>query len=133
MEKKTTKKTISLDYIRGLIVAQGAKCAITGMALDPQEVNADHIIPLSRHDLNPSLEEDNFWLVHKKINSMKGSLTYQEFVEACKTVVDHQKLTEKLLIRIRERKIKSIAKAEFDQWVENVCDANGKLKSEKLK
>lgn len=130
MEKKTTKKTIPLDYIRGLVVGQGGKCAITGMPLDPQEVNADHIVPLSREELAPSVEEDNIWLVHKKINAMKGTMTYAEFVEACRAVLDHHEKTVALLRRIREGEIPPVSKDEFDRWVDEHCEDNGKLRSE---
>ena len=127
MEKKTTKKTIPLDYIRGLIVAQGGRCAITGIPLDPQEVNADHIVPLSRQELTPSIEEDNVWLVYKKINAMKGTMTYEEFVKACKAVLDHHDATEELLKRIRAKGITPVSKDEFDRWVAEHCDDKGKL------
>ncbi len=132
MEKKTTRKTIPLDYIRGLIIAQGGRCAITGMPLDPQEVNADHIVPLSRQAFTPSVEEDNVWLVHKKINAMKGTMTYQEFVEACKTVLDHHETTEDLLEQIRTRGITPVSKDGFDRWVAEHCDEKGKLRSEQM-
>jgi hypothetical protein len=132
MEKKTTKKTIPLDYIRGLLVAQGGRCAITGMPLDPHEVNADHIVPLSREELEPSVEENNFWLVHKKINAMKGTMTYAEFVEACRAVLDHQEKTQDLLIRIQSRGIRAVSKVEFDNWVEQHYDKKGKLGSEQI-
>ncbi len=132
MEKKTTKKTIPLDYIRGLIVAQGGRCAITGMPLDPQDVNSDYIVSLSRQELTPSLEEDNIWLVRKKINAMKGTMSYQEFVEACKAVLDHRDKTEDLLKHIRARGIKPVSKDDFDRWVAEHCDDKGKLVSEQI-
>jgi len=130
MEDKKQKKTIPLDYIRGLLVEQGCRCAITGIPLDPVEVNADHIIPVSREDLSPSLQEDNIWLVHKKINAMKGTMTYTEFVEACQAVLDHHSTTRALLDRIQERAIQAMSKADFDSWVQTHCNKDGKLKSE---
>ncbi len=130
MEKKMTKKTIPLDYIRGLIIAQNGSCAITGIPLDPKEVNADHIIPLSREKLKPSVEEDNIWLVHKRINSMKGTMTYSEFIEACQAVIDHHETTIALLDRIRHGQIRPVSKKEFDLWVEKHCDDIGKIGSE---
>jgi len=130
MEKKTTKKTIPLNYIRGLVIAQGGKCAISGIPLDPQQVNADHIVPLSREELEPSNEEDNIWLVYKKVNAMKGTMTYQELIEMCRVVLDHHNRSENLLKQIQARNIQSVSKAEFDRWVDEHCEKDGKLRSE---
>lgn len=128
MEKEKQRKTIPLDHIRGLLVAQGGTCAITGMPLDPLEVNADHIVPLSREELSPSLQEDNIWLVHKKINAMKGTMTYAEFVQACQAVLDHQSATRALLKRIQEREVLPLSKSDFDSWIQRNCEENGKLR-----
>ena len=130
MENEKQTKTIPLDYIRGLLVEQGCKCAISGMPLDPLEVNADHIIPISREELHPSLQEDNIWLVHKKINAMKGTMTYDEFVEACQAVLDHHSATRVLLTRIQKREVSPMPKKHFDDWVHTNCEENGQLKSE---
>jgi|688.fasta_scaffold598049_1 hypothetical protein len=130
METKEHSKSIPLDYIRGLIVAQEAKCAITGFPLDPLEVNADHVIPLSREELAPSRQADNIWLVHKKINAMKGTMTYEELVNACRAVLDHHSASVTLLKRIQHGEIKPLSKHSFDSWVEANCDESGKLKSE---
>ncbi len=130
MEANERSKTIPLDYIRGLIVAQGGRCAITGVPLNPVEVNADHIIPLSREELSPSSGKDNIWLVHKKINAMKGAMTYAEFLEACQSVLDHHAATRALLERIRKDEVAPRSKNEFDLWVEKNCEKDGRLKSE---
>jgi hypothetical protein len=63
MEKESANKVIPLNYIRGLLIAQNGRCAITGMLLHPQDVNADHIVPLSREELAPTRTEENIWLV----------------------------------------------------------------------
>jgi hypothetical protein len=124
------KKAIPLDYIRGLVVAQHARCAITGFPLNPKEVNADHIIPLSREELNPSARRDNIWLVHKKINAMKGTMTYDEFVAACQSVLEHHEMTHKLLKKIQGGEIQPIPKAKFDDWVNKHCKEDGSPRSE---
>jgi hypothetical protein len=130
MESDSTKKTIPLDYIRGLLVRQHGRCAITGVPLDPQEVNADHIVPLSRTELSPTAQEDNIWLVHKKVNAMKWTMTYDEFFVMCRMVIDHHVATEALLKDIRHRDIDPVSKEEFDHWVDEHCDETGKIKSE---
>lgn len=98
MESTSKEPVVPLDYIRGLIVAQGGKCAITGLPLDPRDVNADHIIPLSRKELSPGRGQDNIWLVHKKVNAMKGGMTYEELVDLAKLIVEHQELAATLLV-----------------------------------
>lgn len=130
MEEKPDRKVISLDYIRGLLVAQGGRCAITGLPLDPQEVNADHIVPLSREELSPTKTEENIWLVHKKVNAMKGTMTYDEFLRMCQMVLDHHVETEQLLGLIKTRQINPVSKEDFDKWVSSMCDETGRIGSE---
>jgi 5-methylcytosine-specific restriction endonuclease McrA len=119
--------TIPLDYIRGLIVLQNGNCAITGMPLDPQDVNADHVIPLSRKDHSPNTGGDNIWLVHKKVNAMKGTMTYEELVKMAKLIIDHHEKSLALLKLIRDCSVKPISKSLFDKWVAENCDSDGKV------
>lgn len=125
MTEHETAQKLSLAYIRGLVVSQNGKCSITGLPLDPTEANADHIIPLSRKELNPPKGRQNIWLVHKTVNAMKGALTYDEFVEFARLVVKHEVQTRINLENITKNNIKSIPKKEFDKWVEENCDEKG--------
>lgn len=129
MEPKEPTGTLPLDYIRGLLIAQGAKCAITGIPLEPVNVNADHIVPLSRTDLAPSMKKDNLWLVHKKINAMKGTMTYEELVQMARLILDHHEHSKRLLHSIRAGKVSACKKADFDKWVSTHCQADGLLKT----
>jgi len=113
---KGKQKIIPVAYIRSLLVAQDGKCAITGTKLNPNDVNADHIIPGSRSELRPLFDESNIWLVHKYINSMKCTMTYDELIEACHLILKHEQETRVLLYRIQSRKISLISKAEFEAW-----------------
>ena len=113
---KKPVKTIPISYIRGLIVAQDGKCAISGRQLNPHEVNADHIVPLSREELSPSLNEDNIWLVHKIVNTMKCTLTYDELIQTCQLILENQSESQDLINKIRKGRIKSISKTDFDAW-----------------
>jgi len=128
MEKETKVGAIPLDYIRGLIIAQGGRCAITGLPLDPQLVNADHIVPLSRTELSPSMEKDNIWLVHKSVNAMKDTLTYDELVEIARTIIKHHEKSKQLLEDIRKGNIRPAKKHVLDKWVSDNCSEDGKLK-----
>lgn len=127
MENRKRDPVVPMEHIRGLIVAQGGRCAITGLPLDPREVNADHIVPLSRKELSPSKGPDNVWLVHKKINAMKGGLTYDELVELAMLIVEHQKRAQNLLSLIQKDEVPRIPKDTFDTWVEQHCDESGKI------
>ena len=126
MEK--AKRTVGLAYIRGLLVAQEGWCAISGRPLQPDEVNADHIIALSRVELNPSQGEENFWLVDKKINALKGTLTYDELVTTAREIIAHEQKTRALLGRITGKIIDPMDKTDFDQWVGDHCYENGAIK-----
>lgn len=130
MEAKPDRRVIPLDYIRGLLVAQGGRCAITGLTLDPQDVNADHILPLSREELSPTKTEENIWLVNKKVNAMKGTMTYDEFVRMCQMVLDHHAETEQLLGQIKTRQVNLVSKIDFDRWVFSMCDETGRIVNE---
>ena len=103
---------------------------MTGFPLHPKEVNADHVIPLSRQDLDPSDAEDNIWIVDKRVNSMKGSMTYDELIDVCKDVINHHEKSLELLGRIQRREIQPCQKSDFDKWVEKNCDKDGLVKSE---
>lgn len=130
MEKSKKNAVVPLDYLRGLIIAQNGRCAITGVPLDPKHVNADHINPLSRKDLSSTETKENIWLVHKKINAMKGTLSYEELIQLAKQILDNHKNALNLLGQIQANKIKSVSKDEFDKWVKNNCTEDGKIKSE---
>ena len=120
-------KGVPLKFIRGLLVKQRGRCAITGVPLDPAEVNGDHIIPLSRRELNPSDGGDNLWVVDKRINAMKGAMTYDELVEMARLVLDHETQSRELMKTIKSGTLRPIEKAEFDEWVASNCDVDGKV------
>lgn len=126
--EKTKKVAIPLDYFRGLLQEQLAKCAITGIPLDPKRVNADHITPLSRQDLNPSTRETNVWLVDKRVNALKGNLTYDELVSIAKLIVEHEHKSRTLLKKIEEGQISPLSKPDFDNWIREFFDEDGVIR-----
>ena len=130
METDKARRTIPLDYIRSLLVAQRCRCAITGLPLNPQQVNADHIVPLSRKELSPSPGQDNIWLVHKRVNAMKGTMTYAELVETCRQILAHHESTSELLAAITKGSISPVSKKVFGDWVRDNCAEDGSPKCE---
>ncbi len=120
-------KGVPLSTIRGLLIEQCGRCAITGVPLDPAEVSGDHIIPLSRRELNPSDSTGNLWLVGKRVNAMKGTMTYDELVEQAHLIIRHEARTRELVKKIESGTIQAIEKGEFDKWVAQHCDSDGKV------
>lgn len=74
------------------------------------------------------MEKDNIWLVHKSVNSMKGTLTYDELVEIARTIIKHHEKSKQLLEDIRKGNIKPAKKQVLDKWVSDNCSEDGKLK-----
>lgn len=69
-----------------LLETQQYRCAYTGEELTPDNVSADHIIPLKRggeHSLK------NICLVTRAANQAKGTLALDEFRDLCRKVVTH--------------------------------------------
>ena len=120
-------KGVPFRIIRGLLFLQRGRCAITGVPLDPAEANGDHIIPLSRRELDPSFGADNIWIVDKRVNAMKGAMTYDELVEMARLVLDHETQSRELKKAIENGTIRSVEKPEFDDWVSENCDVDGKV------
>ena len=120
-------KGVPIRIIRGLIIKQCGRCAITGVPLEPAEVSGDHIIPLSRRELDPSDGIDNIWLVDKRINAMKGAMTYDELVEMAQLVLEHETQSRELIETIKSGTLCSVEKTAFDEWVAASCDDDGKV------
>lgn len=120
-------KGVPVNIIRGLLVEQRGRCAITGIPLDPVDVSGDHIIPLSRQELNPSDGADNLWLVDKRVNAMKGTMTYDELLEMARLILDHETQSRELIKAINSGTLRLIEKTEFDEWVATNCDVDGKV------
>lgn len=77
-------ESITPRHILGLLRRQQYRCAYTGEVLSPATVSADHFVPLSRggsHSLS------NVRLVTKQANRAKGTMTFEEFVALCISVV----------------------------------------------
>ena len=78
--------------------------------------------------MSPTKTEENIWLVHKRVNAMKGTMSYDEFVEMCRMVLAHHNETRALLGLIRSKQITPVSKETFEQWVETMCDEDGKIR-----
>lgn len=77
---------VTQTKLKRLLEYQSFKCALTGVELTPQTLALDHIKPLSSGGEDMM---ENVQLVHTAVNSMKGTLCMEEFVEWCKKVARH--------------------------------------------
>lgn len=67
-----------------MIESQAYLCAISGWSLTPETASLDHITPVSRGGELKAIA--NVQIVHTVINRMKGTMTNEEFISACKAV-----------------------------------------------
>ena len=80
------KGSVRMRELLKKLEQQGNRCALSGEPIDDKNSEIDHIIPVSR---GGSSEIENLQWVTRKINRMKQTMTNEEFVEACKLVVEH--------------------------------------------
>lgn len=73
--------------LRDLLIAQGCRCAYTGIKLEVGSPMAtiDHKLPRSRGGEHVI---ENFHWITKRMNEMKGTFTHEEFIEVCQIVSD---------------------------------------------
>ena len=65
---------------------QKLTCPFTGQKLTNENISVDHIIPKSKGGIN---EPSNIRLVLKPINIAKQSMTDEEFINMCRSVVNY--------------------------------------------
>jgi 5-methylcytosine-specific restriction endonuclease McrA len=83
---KHERKNAGRKEIRELIEKQCYKCALSGVPLDPDNAELDHIVPVSDggdHSI------DNLQVLHKVVNRMKGAMSNEEFVKWCGLIGHH--------------------------------------------
>lgn len=74
---------VTASKIMQLIENQHFRCALSGRKLTPETASLDHIVPLSR---GGSHEIENLWVVEHLVNTAKGTMTVDEFLEMCRDV-----------------------------------------------
>ncbi len=121
-------KTIPRTIIRALLHKQNGRCALSGEKINPANVTLDHIVPLSRKDLAHEKGYGKGWLVSKKVNSMKGSLTLDEFYRIINLILKNKETTSELQKDILNDKLKEMDKKEFDEYIQNYYDDTGFIK-----
>lgn len=74
---------LTINKAMAILEAQGHKCALTGLPMTPKNASLDHVTPLSRggeHDAS------NCQWIFDFVNTAKGSMTQEEFIEMCRAV-----------------------------------------------
>ncbi len=122
-------KIPSRSLLRGLLKLQKGRCALTGVKLDPKNVSADHIIPMS------SSKEDKenknygkFWLVSAKLNRMKSNLSLDEFYEIAELLIKHKNKSIEIKDKIFNAQIDEMDKKTFDEYILENYNEDGIIK-----
>lgn len=79
-QKPTSRK------VKARLEQTGYRCELSGVKLSPETVTLDHMVPLSKggkHAMN------NLQVVHEVVNTMKGTMRTEEFIEWCRLIADH--------------------------------------------
>lgn len=85
-DKKAGSNEVTAAALLSLIEQQEYRCAISGETLTPDVASLDHMKPISRGGTHTM---DNVAWVHKRINSAKGTMDTEEFVDMCRKVVGY--------------------------------------------
>ena len=80
------KGSVRMRELLKKLEQQGNRSALSGEPIDDKNSEIDHIIPVSR---GGSSEIENLQWVTRKINRMKHTMTNEEFVEVCRSVIEH--------------------------------------------
>ena len=121
-------KAISRGEIRALLSKQNGRCALTGVKIRPSDVSLDHVIPISRTEFSKKKGYGKGWLVSKKANALKGSLTLEELYKIISLILKNKKKTKKIKNAIVNNKIKEMTKEDFDNYIKKNYDRYGEIK-----
>jgi CRISPR/Cas system Type II protein with McrA/HNH and RuvC-like nuclease domain len=79
-------ETATRRQLLQLIRSQDYKCALSGVALEPNDAELDHKIPVAKggdHSIG------NLQVLHKVVNRMKSQMTSEELVRWCRLIASH--------------------------------------------
>lgn len=80
---------VTTKSLRDLLDYQKYRCALTNIAITPDTVALDHIVPIAKGGAD---DMTNVQLVHTTVNTMKGSLDQDEFIRWCRLIVQQNDL-----------------------------------------
>lgn len=83
-QSKSQSELPAAKHLMRLIKSQEYRCALTGEKITPKTAELDHKMPRSR---GGSDTIDNLQWLDRTINRMKGQMSNEQFIAACKKVV----------------------------------------------
>ena len=83
-----------------------------------QNTTGDHIVPLSRKDLDPSTNASNVWIVDRNVNKLKSNLTYDELLTLAKEIVANENVAWELILKRSKGDFKHLNKNDFTNLIE---------------
>ena len=94
------KSNVTAKKVMELVESQRFRCSLSGRELTPETASLDHVLPLGRggvHDIS------NVSVVDHQVNSAKGAMTVDEFIQVCRDVSNHARNYERNAIRYLEK------------------------------
>lgn len=91
LSTRKTRKQLSVEFLKNLYKEQDGKCALSGLEMThlsfvgrvSTNISVDRKIP------GGSYTPDNVQLVRSAVNSWRGDLSLEEFIETCRCVYLH--------------------------------------------
>ena len=121
-------KKLDRKMVRSLLIAQNGRCAISGEKIKPSDVALDHILPVSRRELKNKKGYGQGWLVSKKVNALKNTLTMEELYNLIEKIRRNKRNTKKIFDKIINKKLKPIEKDIFDDYIKKNYSKDGVIK-----
>lgn len=121
-------KNLNRGQVRSLLKRQNGRCALTGIKISPADVSVDHIIPISRRDLENQKGYGKCWLVHTSVNRMKGNQTLEEFYDIISKVINFKQEAIKLQKELYETDLPEMNKDEFNKYLQEFFDEKGVIR-----
>jgi len=86
--------TVTWEEIEALLIAQGYRCALTGLFICLADTSNNHIsgctsASLDRIDSTKGYVSGNVQWIHKEINRFKNRYSEPEFITMCRLVAEH--------------------------------------------
>lgn len=116
------------SLLRGLLKLQNGRCALTGVKLDPNNIAADHIIPLSDTTKKDNPNYGKFWLVSAQVNKMKSNLSLDDLYNVANLLMKNKTRADEIKDKIFKSKIEEMDKGTFDKYILDNFDEDGLIK-----
>jgi hypothetical protein len=116
------------SHLRGLLKFQKGRCALTGVKLDPNNIAADHIIPLSDTTKKDDPNYGKFWLVSAQVNKMKSNLSLDDLYNVANLLMKNKTRADEIKNKIFKSKIEEMDKETFDKYILDNFDEDGLIK-----